>query len=108
MLADLNPFLAHHRRVPVLSFTGNWNLDLRVPRAGLSWVLLHNGGFGNTVASSQNGFCSYKLSIHKKINIMQIITKNITVFIYLIFYHREILKLDNFMTLSWSYTNPVL
>ncbi len=30
---------------------------------------------------SQNGFCSYKLSIHKKTNIMQIMTKNIKFFI---------------------------
>ncbi len=48
------------------------------------------------MAASQNGFCSYKLSIHKKTNIMQIMTKNITIFIYLIFYHREIVKLDHF------------
>jgi hypothetical protein len=40
------------------------------------------------MAASQNGFCFYKLSIHK----MQIMTKNITIFIYLIFYHREIVK----------------
>ncbi len=39
------------------------------------------------MAASQNGFCSYKLSINK--NIMQIMTKNITFFINLIFYHRE-------------------
>jgi hypothetical protein len=60
------------------------------------------------IAASQNGFCSYKLSIHKKINIMQIMTKNITVFIYLIFCHTEIVKLDHFMTLSLSYANTVL
>ncbi len=54
------------------------------------------------MVASQNGFCSYKLSIHKKTNIMQIMTKNITFFIDLIFYHREIVKLDNFMTLSLS------
>jgi hypothetical protein len=45
------------------------------------------------MATSQNGFCSYKLSIHKKTTIMQIMTKNITIFIYLIFYHGEIVKL---------------
>ncbi len=41
------------------------------------------------MAASQNGFCSYKLSIHKKINIMQIRTKNIKFFIYFFFYHRD-------------------
>ncbi len=36
-------------------------------------------------------------------------TKNIKIFIYLIFYHREIVKLDHFiMTLSLSYANTVL
>jgi hypothetical protein len=35
-------------------------------------VLLHNGGFCN---ASQNGFCSYKLSIHRKTKIMQIMKK---------------------------------
>ena len=58
----------------------------------------------SAMVASQNGFCSYNLSIHKKTNIMQIMTKNITIFIYLIFYHREIVKLlDHFMTLSLSY-----
>ncbi len=60
------------------------------------------------MAASQNGFCSYKLSIHQKNNIMQIMTKNITIFIYLIFYHGEIVKLDHFMTVSLSYANTVL
>jgi hypothetical protein len=46
------------------------------------------------MAASQNGFL---LSIHKKINIMQTMTKNITIFfINLIFYHREIVKIDHF------------
>ncbi len=58
----------------------------------------------SAMAASQNGFCS----IHKKTNIMQIMKKNNTIFIYLIFYHREILKLDNFLTLSLSYANTVL
>jgi hypothetical protein len=48
----------------------------------------------SAMAASQNGFCSYKLSIHKKTNIIQISTKNIKIFIYLIFYHREIVKLQ--------------
>jgi hypothetical protein len=52
------------------------------------------------MAASQNGFCSYKLSLHKKTNIMLIMTQNIIfIFIYLIFFHREIVKLDHFMTL---------
>ncbi len=41
----------------------------------------------SATAASLNGFCSYKLFIHKKTNIMQIMTKNIKIFIYLIFYH---------------------
>jgi hypothetical protein len=49
------------------------------------------------MAGSQNGFNSYKLSIHRKTNIMQIMTKNIKIFIFLIFYHKEIVKLDHFM-----------
>jgi hypothetical protein len=35
----------------------------------------------STMAASQNGFCSYKLPIHKKTNIMEIMTKNIKIFI---------------------------
>jgi hypothetical protein len=62
----------------------------------------------SAMAASQNGFCSYKLSIHKKTNIMHIITKNMKIFTYLIFYHREIMNLDHFMTLSLSYANTVL
>jgi hypothetical protein len=62
----------------------------------------------SAMAASQNGFCSYKLSFHKKTNIMQIMTKNIKIFIYLVFYHREIVKLDNFITLPLSYANTVL
>ncbi len=60
------------------------------------------------MAASQNGFCSYKFSIHKKTNIMQIMTIYILQFFYLIFYHREIVKLDHFMTLSLSYANTIL
>jgi hypothetical protein len=41
----------------------------------------------SAMAASQNGFCSYKFSIYKKTNIMQIKTKNIKIFIYIIFYH---------------------
>ncbi len=60
----------------------------------------------SAMAASQNGFCSY--SIHKKTNIMQIMSKNVTIFIYLIYYHREMVKLDHFMTLFLSYANTVL
>jgi len=38
---------------------------------------------------------------------MQIMKKNIIIF-YIIFCHREIVKLDRFMTLSLSYANTVL
>jgi hypothetical protein len=31
----------------------------------------------SAMAASQNGFCSYKLSIYKKTNIMQIMTKKL-------------------------------
>ncbi len=61
------------------------------------------------MAASQNGFaCPNKIYIHKKTNIMQIMTKNIKFFIYLIFYHREFVKLNYIMILSLSYANIVL
>jgi hypothetical protein len=69
-------------------------------------VLLHNGGFCNDCITKW--ILLLLASIHKKTNIMQIMTKNITIFIYLIFYHREIVKLDHFMTLFLSYANTVL
>ncbi len=59
------------------------------------------------MAASQNGFNSYKAPIHKKTNIMQLMTKNIKFYLSQ-FYHREIVKLDHFMTLSLSYANTVL
>ncbi len=71
------------------------------------------------MAASQNGFCSYKLYIHKETNIIQIVIKKyflfiiiiiiiiIYFFIYLIFYRREIVKQDHFMPLSLSYANNV-
>jgi hypothetical protein len=62
----------------------------------------------SAMAASQNGFCSYKLSIHKKTNVIQIMTINIIFFIYLIFYHREIVKLDHFMTLFLNNAKTVL
>ncbi len=56
------------------------------------------------MAASQNGFCSYKLPIHNKTStpgIMQIMTKNITIFIYLIFCHCETRSFyDTFLELS--------
>ncbi len=59
------------------------------------------------MAASQNGFCLQAFH-SKETNIVQIMKKNITIVIYLIFYHREIVKLDHFMTLSMSYANTVL
>jgi hypothetical protein len=56
------------------------------------------------MVASQNGFCSYKLSIHKKSNLMQIMTKILHFFINLIFYQREIVTRDHYMTLSLSYS----
>jgi hypothetical protein len=50
----------------------------------------------SAMAASQNGFCSYTLFVHNKTNIRQIMTKNITFFINLIFYHRKVVKLDHF------------
>ncbi len=61
----------------------------------------------SAMVASQNGFCSYKLSYHKKTNIMQIMTKYY-IFINIIFYLGEIEKLDYFTTLSFSYANTVL
>ncbi len=57
------------------------------------------------MVASQNGYCSYKVSIHKKTNIMQIMTKILNFCINLIFYHREIVTLDHYMTLSLSYSD---
>ncbi len=62
----------------------------------------------SAMAALQNGFCSYYFSIQKKSNSMQIMTKNTIFFIYLIFYHRKIGKLDHFMTLSLSNANTIL
>jgi hypothetical protein len=61
----------------------------------------------SAMVASQNGFCSYKLSYHKKTNIMQIMTKYY-IFINIIFYLGGIEKLDYFTTLSFSYANTVL
>ncbi len=48
----------------------------------------------SAMAASQNGFCSSKLSIQKNINIMQIMRK-ILHFLWIYFYHREVVKLDH-------------
>ena len=68
-------------------------------------AVIYNDAFCNGCITK---FCSYKLSIHKKTKIMQIRTKNVAIFIYLIFYHIEIVKLDHFMTLSLSYASTFL
>ncbi len=63
----------------------------------------------SAMAASQNGFCSCKLSIRKKPIQCRLCQKTLQkIFIYLIFIHREIMKLDHFMTLSLSYANTVL
>jgi hypothetical protein len=56
------------------------------------------------MAALQNGFCSYKLSIHMNADY----DKKLFFFIYLIFYRREIVKIDHFMKLFLSYANTVL
>ncbi len=72
------------------------NPDFLVPflgHAGLSWVNIFFGAIflvgliigaatllDSARAASQNGFCSYKLPIHKKTNIMQIMLKIIKFF----------------------------
>ncbi len=67
-------------------------------------VLLHNGGFCSGCITKRILLLQAFLST----NIMQIMTKNITIFIYLIFYQREIVKQDHFMALSLSYANTFL
>ncbi len=56
----------------------------------------------SAMAALQKGFCSHKLSIHKKTNIKYYADY------YIIFYHREIVKLDHFTTFFFSYANTVL
>ncbi len=65
-------------------------------------VLLQNGGFWILESSSRFGFCSDKLSLHRKTNIIQIL---MTKTYY--FYHGEVLKQDRYMTHFLSYTNTV-
>jgi hypothetical protein len=59
----------------------------------------------SAMVASQNGFCSYKLSCHKKQYNADYDPKYYF-FINLIFYHREIAKLDHFMTHSLSMQTP--
>jgi hypothetical protein len=72
----------------------------------LKKVLLHNGGFCNGCITKRILLLQDLLS--KKTNIMQIMAKNIPIFINLIFYHRENVKLVHFTALSLSYANTVL
>jgi hypothetical protein len=68
-------------------------------------VLPHNGEFCNGCITKRTlllqAFHSQENQYYADYD------KNITFFINLIFYHREIVKLD-FMTLSLSYANTVL
>ncbi len=56
----------------------------------------------SSMAASQNEFPFIRKPILCRL------WKNSRIFIYLIFYHREIVKLDHFMTVSLSYANTVL
>jgi hypothetical protein len=68
-------------------------------------VLLRNSGFCNGCITKRILLLQAFPFIRKPILCR---SKNITIFIYLIFYHREIVKLNNFMTLSLSYANTDL
>ncbi len=59
------------------------------------------------MAASQNGFTLTSFPFIRKPYYVDD-EKNIEIFIYFTFYHREIVKLDHFMTLSLSYANTVL
>ncbi len=69
-------------------------------------VMLHNGGFCNDGITKRilhfQAFHSQEKQYYADYY------QNITFFINLIFYHREIVKLDHFMTLSLSYANTIL
>ncbi len=66
-------------------------------------VLLHNGGFCNGCITKRilllQAFHSQENQHYADYD------KNITFFINLIFYHREIVTLDHYMTLSLSYSD---
>ncbi len=70
-------------------FVNPWRISRHV-----IWVLLHNGGFCNGCISKPS------FPFTRKPILCRLWKKIITFFINLIFYHREILKLDHFMTLS--------
>jgi hypothetical protein len=58
-------------------------------------------------AASQNGFSSYKLSLHKKTNIVLKTTKRIGFFNYFNFYHGAVGKQDFYKIHLWSYVSNV-
>ncbi len=62
------------------------------------FVLLHNRGFCN---DDRTDFALTSLPFVRKPILCRTMTKNITIFIYLIFYHREMVKLDHFNTVLW-------
>jgi hypothetical protein len=69
-------------------------------------LLLHNGGFCNGCITKRilllQAFHSQENQYYADYD------KQYYIFINLIFYHREIVKLDHFLTLSLSYANTVL
>ncbi len=70
--------------------------------SGLGWgageVLLHNGRTCNGCITKRIWHLQYKFSIHEKFFIFRKTTKNIGIFIILIFYHRAVVKLyDTFV-----------
>ncbi len=69
-------------------------------------VMLHNGGFCNGCITKRilllQAFHSQENQYYADYD------KKYYIFIYLFFYHREIVKLDHFVTLSLSYANTVL
>jgi hypothetical protein len=72
----------------------------------LKTVLLHKGGFCNGCITKRILLLQAFLSLENQYYADY--DKNITFLIYLVFYHREIVKLDHFMTLSLSSANIVL
>jgi hypothetical protein len=61
----------------------------------LESVLLHNVGFAT--AASQNGFSTYKLSIHKKTNIIKKQQKVLDFYYSHLLYHRAVVTKDRCM-----------
>jgi hypothetical protein len=94
---------------PVLSYSkpftirqGTWCQKIIV----IIMVMLHNGGFCNGCITKRilllQAFHSQENQYYADYD------KKYYIFIYLFFYHREIVKLDHFVTLSLSYANTVL